>query len=268
MSELELRQIELLGETREVYCVGREPGRPAIVVMHEVPGLHPGVIDFARRLEAAGFHAYMPSLLGEPLRPVTTGYSLRSMARACVAREFTTWATKKTSPIVAWLRALARLAHDECGGPGVGAIGMCLTGGFALAMMVDDVVVAPVLSQPSLPFGLLPAQQRDLGIDDATLAAIKERCASDAIRHPALLGLRFTRDRLVPPERFERLRAELGDDFLAVEIDSSPGNPHGIPRSAHSVLTHHFVDRPGHPTRDALDQVLAFFRDRLYPAAT
>ena len=260
--ELAARQITLEGETREVYCVG---DGPAVVIMHEVPGLHPGVVAFARRVAALGLRAYLPSLFGEPFREVTPGYSARSMARASVASEFTTWATRKTSPITTWLRALAKLAHTECGGPGVGAIGMCLTGGFALAMMVDDIVVAPVLSQPSLPFGLLPSQMRDLGIDDATLAQIKTRCAAGGLPHPALLGLRFTGDRLVPPERFERLRAELGDDFLAVEIDSSPGNPHGIPRLAHSVLTHHLVDEPGHPTRVALDQVLAFFRDRLLP---
>ncbi|MBA2544478.1 MAG: dienelactone hydrolase family protein [Deltaproteobacteria bacterium] len=256
--ELEARQLELLGETREVYCLGTGP---AVIVMHEVPGLHPGVVAFARRVAALGLRVYLPSLLGEPFEPVTTGYSLRSMARACVASEFTTWATRKTSPVVQWLRALAKLAHGECGGPGVGAIGMCLTGGFALAMMVDDIVIAPVLSQPSLPFGVMPWQKRDLGIDDDDLATIKQRCA--ALPAPALIGLRFTGDRLVPAERFQRLRDELGDRFLGVEIDSSRGNPHGIPRIAHSVLTHHFVDQPGHPTHAALEQVLGFFRSRL-----
>jgi dienelactone hydrolase len=251
--ELEARQITLEGETREVYCTGRGP---AVIVMHEVPGLHPGVVAFAHRVAAEGLRVYLPSLLGEPFREVGSLYSLRSISRACVASEFATWATRRTSPITTWLRALAKLAHGECGGPGVGAIGMCLTGGFALAMMVDDVVVAPVLSQPSLPFPLSPRHNRDLGISDADLACIKQRDVD-------VLGLRFTRDRLVPAARFRRLREELGDRFIAVEIDSGPGNPHGIPRIAHSVLTHHFVDSPGHPTREALDQVLAFFRDRL-----
>ncbi len=78
-----------------------------------------------------------------------------------------------------------------------------------------------------------------------------------------VLGLRFTGDRAVPAERFARLREELGDGFVGVEIDSSKGNPHGIPGVAHSVLTGHLVDEPGHPTRDALDQVLDLFRKRL-----
>ena len=82
-----------------------------------------------------------------------------------------------------------------------------------------------------------------------------------------MLGLRFTEDRAVPAARFATLKRELGDRFVAVEIDSSPGNPHGIPEDAHSVLTEHLVDEPGHPTRDALDRVLALFRDRLMPSS-
>jgi dienelactone hydrolase len=236
---------------------------PAVVVMHEVPGLHPGVVAFGRRLIAAGFTAYMPSMFGQPGRPLTAGYNMASIARACVAREFATWASDTTSPITTWLRALARDAHDKCGGPGVGAIGMCLTGGFALAMMVDPTTVAPVLSQPSMPFPITRRHRRDLGVSTADLAAIKERVAAGA----CVMGLRFTKDRLVPDARFARLREELGDGFIAIEIDSAPGNPHGIPRLAHSVLSHDFVDTPGHPTRIALDRVLAFFRERLHAAA-
>jgi dienelactone hydrolase len=136
---------------------------------------------------------------------------------------------------------------------------MCFTGGFALGMMVDDVMLAPVLSQPSLPFGVTRSRRAAVGISNADLARVKERAARGA----CLLGLRFTEDRAVPPARFDTLRRELGDAFIAVEIDSSKGNPHGIPRTAHSVLTQHFVDAPGHPTRDALDRVLAFFTERL-----
>jgi dienelactone hydrolase len=80
-----------------------------------------------------------------------------------------------------------------------------------------------------------------------------------------VLGLRFTSDRMVPDARFATLRRELGDRFVAVEIDSSPGNPYGNPADAHSVLTTHLVDEPGHPTRDAMEQVLRLFRDKLQP---
>jgi dienelactone hydrolase len=254
LSGFEERSLELLGVTRAVYCTGTGP---AVIVMHEAPGLHPGVLEFARIVAAAGFRAYLPSLIGTPGKPMSPGYALQTIARACVSSEFTTWATGKTSPITDWLRALARLAHAECGGPGVGAIGMCMTGGFALAMLVEDVVIAPVLSQPSLPFAVTRAQRRDLGITDATLARIRERT------EVCVLGLRFTGDPLVPRARFDRLRSELGDRFIAVEIDSTWGNPHGIPRTAHSVLTHHRVARPGHPTQAALERVVEFLRERL-----
>lgn len=257
--DFEEQSLTFSGESKLVF---RKGSGPAVIVMHEAPGLYPGVADFGRRVADAGFTVFMPSLIGTPGKPFSAGYSLQTLARACVAKEFTVWATRRNSAVTDWLRELARHAHDQCGGPGVGAVGMCLTGGFALAMMVDDRMLAPVLSQPSLPFALLPSQKRDLGVDDATLARIKERTARGA----CVLGLRFTADRLVPPERFERLRAELGDAFLAVEIDSSRGNPHGLSPLAHSVLVYDYVDRVGHPTRDALDRVLAFFSERLRPS--
>jgi dienelactone hydrolase len=123
-------------------------------------------------------------------------------------------------------------------------------------------MLAPVLSQPSLPFGVTASRRRAVGISDADLERVQARAAQGV----CLLGLRFTEDRAVPAARFDTLRQALGDAFIGVEIDSSKGNPHGIPRTAHSVLTQHFVDEPGHPTREALDRVLAFFRERLLPA--
>jgi dienelactone hydrolase len=244
------------GRTHEVYRAG---AGPAVIVIHEVPGLTPRVLDFGRRVVEAGFTAYLPSLFGTPGRPPTGGAVLGSMLRACVPREFTVFALGRTSPAVTWLRALAARAHEECGGPGVGAVGMCLTGGFALGMMVDARMLAPVLSQPSLPVALGRTRKAALGISDDDLAQVKRRSAEGV----CLLGLRFTGDPAAPPDRFETLRRELGDAFVAVEIDSSAGNPHGIPTQAHSVLTEHLVDEPGHPTRDALERVLELFRDKL-----
>ena len=165
----------------------------------------------------------------------------------------------KTSPVTAWLRQLAAHEHQRCGGPGVGAVGMCFTGGFALAMMVDDIMLAPVLSQPSLPFPLSKRFKADIGISDADLSRVKERAAAGT----CLLGLRFTNDPFCFEERFDTLRRELGDKFIAVEIDSAPGNPFGHPKQAHSVLTEHLIDKPGTPTRAALDQTLTFLRENL-----
>jgi dienelactone hydrolase len=244
------------GKTRAVYRKGSGPG---VMVISEIPGITPRVADFARRVVDEGFTAVMPHLFGDPGREPSAGYAVRSIAPACVSHEFAAFALRKASPVTVWLRALARSMHEELGGPGVGVVGMCFTGGFALAMMVDEAVLAPVLSQPSQPFPVTARHRRDLGISDADLARVKGRVADGV----CVLGLRFTGDRFVPAERFQRLREELGDGFVAVEIDSSPGNQWNIPKNAHSVLTEHLVDEPGHPTRDALDKVVQLFRDRL-----
>jgi dienelactone hydrolase len=239
---------------------------PAVIVMAEIPGITPAVADFARRVRDLGCTVVLPVLFGEPGREPSGGYTAKSFGRACVSKEFAAFATRRTAPVAEWLRALARYAHDSCGGPGVGAVGMCFTGGFALGMMADESIIAPVLSQPSLPLPPFSKKAKaSVQLSDADLAAAKGRVADGV----CVLGLRFTGDIAVPTERFETLRQELGDGFIGVEIDSSEGNPWGIPKRAHSVLTEHLVDEPGHPTRAALDQVLEFFRTRLVePTAT
>jgi dienelactone hydrolase len=244
------------GKTRAVF---RKGTGPAVIVIHEIPGITPEVAAFGRRVADAGFTAVLPVLFGDPGRPMSVGYVAKSFGPACVSKEFAAFATGRTSPITVWLRALGAQMHEECGGPGIGAVGMCFTGGFALAMMVDDRMLAPVLSQPSLPLPLTKKHRADVGIDAADLARVKERAADGQ----CLLGLRFTGDPVVPGSRFETLRRELGDRFISVEIDSSSTNEWNIPRSAHSVLTEHLVDEPGHPTQAALNQVLDFFSARL-----
>jgi dienelactone hydrolase len=245
------------GRTHEVYRAG---AGPAVVVVHEMPGLHPGMTAFGQRLADAGFRVYLPSLFGRPGKPFAGREMRRSLWQVCVSREFVMLADR-TNPVATWLRALAAQAHAECGGPGVGAVGMCFTGGFALAMAVEPAVLAPVLSQPGLPMPLTARKRAALGLDPADLARVKER-TGDGL---CVLGLRFSADRGSPAERFATLRRELGGNFEAVEIDSSPGNPYGIRQGAHSVLTEDLVDKPGHPTRAALDRVMAFLAERLRP---
>jgi len=247
------------GVTRAVY---RKGSGPAVVIMHEIPGITPQVADFGRRVAGAGFTAVMPSLFGEPGRPLSAPYLAKSVLSLCVSKEFSFLATGRTSPVTTWLRALIDVAHDECGGPGVGVVGMCATGGFALALATDPAVLAPVMSQPASPAPLGRERRRGLDIDPDDLAAVKARVNDEDL---CVLGLRFTGDPAVPAERFRRLREELGDGFVAVEIDSSQGNAHGIKRTAHSVLTNDLVDESGHPTRDALDRVLDLFAERLSP---
>lgn len=243
------------GVTKQVFRAGSGPG---ILVMTEMPGITPRVTEFAQRLVSAGYTVALPDLFGTPGREPGIGYTLGSITRACVSREFTTWALDRTSPVIDWLRAVGRDLHARCGGPGIGAIGMCFTGGFALALAVDEHLLAPVLSQPSLPFGIGASRKRALGTSDADVAIVAAR------EDLCLLAMRFTGDKMVPDARFEHLREVFGDRLIAVEIDShTQPHPHGIPKTAHSVVTEHLVDEEGHPTRVALDRVMAFFAERL-----
>ncbi|MDY6943962.1 MAG: dienelactone hydrolase family protein [Pseudomonadota bacterium] len=248
-------------KTVPIYRRGEGPG---VVVMHEIPGITPQVARFGRRVADAGFTVVMPSLFGMPGKPLSVGYLLGSTARVCVNREFSVLAARGSSPVTHFLRALCRQVHQDCGGVGVGAVGMCLTGNFALSLMVDPSVMAPVLSQPSLPFGLTRRQRAAIHVSDEELAVIKQRTAEGT----PVLGLRFTHDVACRAARFNTLREELGAGFEAIEIDSGPGNAHGIKRIAHSVLTNDLVDEVGHPTRAALDRVLGFFQQRLKPPTT
>ena len=244
------------GRTRDVYRTGQGP---AVIVIHEVPGITPLVAAFGRKVAEHGMTAVLPDLFGDAGRPLRTAYGVASMARACVSREFTVLATNRTSPVVEYLRELSVDEHRRCGGPGVGALGMCLTGGFALAMSVDPLVLAPILSQPSLPLPIGAVRRRALGLSDDDLAVVKQRVD----RGLCVLGLRFSADKASPRERFDRLREEFGGNFIGVEIDSSETNPWGYAPGSHSVLTEAYSDVDGSPTRQALEDVLAFLRSRL-----
>lgn len=232
------------GYRRDTYRRGSGPG---VIVVHEIPGITPKVAAFADEVVDRGFTVVMPDLVGTPGRPRTEGYLMQSALRMCVAKEFTTMAVGQTSPIVAWLRALARRLHAEVGGPGVGAVGMCFSGGFALGMMVDDIMVAPVLSQPSLPFPFGAGRKADLGLSPDDLAAVVDRASAGC----QVLGMRFTDDQLVG-DRFDTLRKAIGDAFIAIELPSPN-------KQAHSVLTEDRDDA-------SVERVLDFFAERLLPS--
>ncbi len=239
--------------TREVF---RRGSGPAVIIMHEIPGLHPLVIDYADRVAASGMTVFLPSLFGAPGKPVSNGYVAASMlANICIRWEFNVWANGKSSKIVDWLRALARKVHAECGGPGVGALGMCFTGGFALAMMTEPSVVAPVLSQPSLPLGKKGA--RAIDASPAEIACAKRRFQEEDL---SLLGLAFHGDPFVPPGRFEMLKETFGEKFEGVELKQEDARP-GTGVAGHSVLTIH-LNNSG-PTKDAEARTISFFRHRL-----
>lgn len=245
------------GVSRPVYKSGTGP---AIIVIHEVPGIYDAVWNFARRLNKEGFTTYLPSLLGSPGMPYTTGNLIKSMSKLCVSKEFNRFAFREEAPIADWLRALSRDAHRSCGGPGVGAIGMCFSGGFALAMMADESVIAPVLSQPSMPLTVSKKLRRDIDVNASDIPKIKARMERNDI---CLIGLRFSGDKLVPAGRFKYLTETFGEKFVGISIDSSSGNPHNIKSTAHSVLTRDYVDDKDHPTYQAFQKVLALFKKQL-----
>lgn len=206
--------------TRDTYRRGEGP---VVIVVHEIPGITPAVERFANDVVDAGFTVVMPDLVGTPGRPVSGSYLASSMLKVCISREFTTMATGRTSPIIGWLRALARSLHLEVGGKGVGAVGMCFSGGFALGMMVDNIMVAPVLSQPSLPFNIGKGRGADLNLSPQDAAVVAQRAADGC----QVLGLRFDKDKLVG-DRFSALRELIGDAFIAVELPSSSPKDHSV----------------------------------------
>jgi len=247
-------------KTKDVYWIG---SGPAVVVMTEMPGITPDVADFARRLVAEGFSVALPDLFGEPGRRPSGAYLTRSIGKGCVSKEFVAFATGRTSPVVAWMRGLVAEAHNRSGvgdGRGVGVVGMCFTGGFSLALAVDPLVTVPVMSQPSLPLAVGKKRKRDLGMSSHDLEVVRDRAAAGEI---CAVGLRFTEDPHVHAERFDSLRALLGDAFIGIEIDSSEGNEHGFGKGAHSVLTTEWRDEEGFPTKGAHDVVMTHLKQRL-----
>jgi dienelactone hydrolase len=219
----------------------RKGSGPGVIVIHEIPGPTPKVIAFAEEVVAAGFTVVMPHLFGRPEEPMNGISVVRTLANLCVRAEFTKLATGVTAPIQTWLRGLARDLHEELGGPGVGALGMCFTGGFALAMMVDPAVAAPVLCQPSTPFAVGRRRAADLGLSPADLAVVKQRAAGGC----QVLGLEYPKDPMTGT-RFRTLTRELGDAFIKVEF---PGRGHG-------TVTE---DRQ----QEGVDRVLEFFAEKL-----
>jgi dienelactone hydrolase len=253
LEDFDSRELGFLGQSKRVFVAGRGP---AVIVMAEMPGIHPYVARFAREVRDAGFTVWMPNLFGDPGAPLSVPRGIGVIARACISREFRAFAANRSSPVTAWLRALAAHAHPLCGGLGVGAIGMCFTGNFALSLMLEPAVLAPVLSQPSLPL----LQRGGMHIAPDELAAVKERMQREDL---TVLAYRFEGDAFCRAERFAAYEAALGDRFVGRVLPDSAANPDAPMRNPHSVVTLHLIDRAGEPTRRALDEILAFFRTRL-----
>ena len=253
LEDFDARSINLLNQTRRVYVAGTGP---AVIVMTEMPGISPHVARFARWVRDAGFTVYMPHLFGRDGAVPKMPGALATIVRGCVSKEFRAFAADESSPITRWLRALAALAHQEAGGPGVGAIGMCFTGNFALSMMLEKSVLAPVLSQPSLPLN----NPAGVHISPGELATVKQRLVNEDL---TVLAYRFEGDAYCKAARFSAYEAALGDRFVGRVLPDSAAKPDTQMKNPHSVVTLHLIDEAGQPTVAARDEILAFFRMRL-----
>jgi dienelactone hydrolase len=261
LEDFDPREVSLEGVTKVVHIAG---SGPAVIVMAEMPGISPHVARFSRWVRDAGFTVYMPSLFGRDGAVPDVEEGTAVFQRACVSAEFRAFAANKSSPVTVWLRSLAKLAHGECGGPGVGAIGMCFTGNFALTMMLEPSMLAPVLSQPALPL------DDPAGIEMAPgeLLAVRQRLERDDL---TVMAYRFKGDTFCKAQRFAAYSEALGDRFVARVLPDSAANPDSPPffedvvASPHSVVTAHLINEAGQPTIAARDEILSFFADRLLP---
>jgi dienelactone hydrolase len=259
LDDFERRSFTLHGDTKVVYVAGTGPG---VIVMAEMPGISPHIARFSRWVRDAGFTVYMPSLFGRDgaFPEAVEGEAIAR--RACISAEFRALAANESSPVTRWLRALAKFVHERCGGRGVGAIGMCFTGNFALTMMLEPALLAPVMCQPALPLN----DPAGLEIAPDELVAVRRRLVRDDL---TVLGYRFEGDRFCTAQRFAAYAAALGDRFVAKVLPAEAANPDPPPffrrvvGCPHSVVTAHLIDEVGEPTLAARDEILAFFARRL-----
>jgi dienelactone hydrolase len=259
LEDFDPREVSFDGASKVVHVAG---AGPAVIVMTEMPGISPHVARFSRWVRDAGFTVYMPSLFGRDGAVPDVEEGTAVLQRACMSAEFRAFAANESSPVTKWLRSLARLAHEQCGGPGVGAIGMCFTGNFALTMMLEPSMLAPVLSQPSLPLDDPAA----LEIAPDELLAVRDRLEREDL---TVMGYRFKGDRVCREQRFAAYSAALGERFIARVLPDGAANRDTPPffehvvACPHSVVTAHLIDEAGQPTIAARDEIIAFFADRL-----
>jgi dienelactone hydrolase len=259
LEDFDVRPTTFDGETKRVYVSGTGP---AVIVMHEMPNISPPVARFARWVREAGFTVYMPSLFGRDGAVVTAEEGGATFERVCVSAEFNALVSGRSSPVTNWLRALARSAYAECGGPGVGAVGMCFTGNFGLTMMLEPAVIAPVLCQPALPLN----DEAGLEIAPDELARVRQRLDRENL---SVIAFRFRDDPFCRAARFAAYADALGEHFEghvvpdeAANRDLAPFFATHVP-SPHSVVTQNLIDRAGEPTAKARDAILAFLAQRL-----
>lgn len=229
-----------------VYCIeGRGPG---VLIVHELPGMTQECLRLARRIAKADYSVYLPLLFGD------AGHRLGTVRQLCIMQEWNALAKRNETPMTVWIREVGREVHRRCGGPGIGAIGMCLTGGFIIPLLLDEHVLAPVASQPSLPWAFRHGETREaLGFEADLLDRAGQRARDENIK---VLAFRFARDWICPAAKFRGLQRVFGSQL----------EKHELRGRKHSVLTKHYrqsrrVHRPrrnGPKSIDAIEETIAF----------
>ena len=184
--------------THNIYQRG---SGPPVVLIQELPGIGQQTLALADRLIGAGFEVILPHLFGPIGRISVAGNLVRVL---CLRKEFSVLAANRSSPIVDWLRLLCRDVSQSRGVPGVGVIGMCLTGNFAISMIADDSVLAAVASQPAMPF----FKQGALHMSPKEIAESRQALAIKG----AMRVLRFERDPLSTVEKSKCIHRTFNDD--------------------------------------------------------
>lgn len=139
---------------------------------------------------------------------------------------------------------------------------MCFTGNFALTMMLEPSMLAPVLSQPSLPMG--DPAGIEIAMDE--IESIRQRLEREDL---SVLAYRFEGDQFCTAQRFAAYSEALGERFVGRVLPDDAANSDVAPFFAryvacpHSVVTAHLIDEAGQPTIAARDEILAFFVRRL-----
>lgn len=229
--------------THDIYSRG--DGAP-VVLIQELPGIGAETLHLADRLTDAGFEVVLPHLFG-PIGRTSLGSNLVRVF--CMRREFSLFSKDRSSPIVDWLKALCAEIRESRGARGVGVIGMCLTGNFAISLIGDHSVLAAVASQPSMPIH----KQDSLHMSQAEISTVRQALDEKG----AMLGFRFEGDKACSAKKFDCIHTtfnEQGKERITLET---------LPGKGHSVLTLDFVDEAGHPTAEALNSVIDYFVERL-----
>lgn len=232
-----------------VYFAGEGP---PIIIIHELPGLTVESFHFAERLIRHGYSAYIPHLFGN----INKKQTILNFTKLCISKEFKIFARNETSPIVDWLRSLSAELFSKHKGRGVGAIGMCITGSFAIPLLINSPVIAPVLSQPAAPIqsagNHLGFHKRSFGISKIDLKLAKEKVINEKLE---IKIYRFKHDNLSPIEKINSFKEYFGNDLI---------NYYELPtiKPCHSVFVHDFEEDPTE-TNKALEDLINFYNQYL-----